>query len=242
MESKGRSAYSRVMLKLSGQAFGGDSAGPLQEERLSYLAEEIAEVCRVDIQLAIVMGAGNIVRGRRLIPMGVASVTADAAGMFATVINGLVLSDVLTRVGLRTAVFTALGASAYASPYAPAKAERSLAEGKVVICVGGTGHPFFTTDTAAALHAAELNVDVLVKGTKVDGVYSADPAVARDPQRFKRLSYRETIDRRLAVLDVPAVSLCEASRIPVIVFDVFEKGNLLKVIQGRDIGTLITEG
>lgn len=241
MESKGRSPYTRVVLKLSGEALGGGSAGPFEEARGDFLADEIAGVCTTGIQLAVVIGAGNIIRGRDIVPMGVAPVTADAAGMFATVINGLVLSDVLDRVGVGTAVFTALGASPYVPAYAPAEAARCLAEGKVVICAGGTGNPFFTTDTAAALRAAELGADALLKGTKVDGVYSADPAVVGNAKRFDHLSYRETIDRRLAMMDLAAVSMCEANRIPVVVFNVFEKGNLLKVVQGRNIGTLVSE-
>ena len=230
------------MLKLSGEALGGGSPGPLEEEKADFLAQEIAGVCNTGVQMAIVIGAGNIVRGRHIVPMGIAAVTADAAGMFATVINGLVLSDVIARAGVPTAVFTALGASAYVPAYTPAEAARCLTDGKVVICVGGTGNPFFTTDTAAALRAAELNVDALVKGTKVDGVYDADPEVVQHPQRFDRLTYRETIDRRLAVMDLAAVDLCETNNIPIVVFDVFRKGNLLKVIQGRNVGTLVTEG
>ncbi|MFH0962510.1 MAG: UMP kinase [Planctomycetota bacterium] len=236
-----RGTYKRAVLKVSGEAFGGRFRNGLSAQAVKVLAGEIAAARRRGTELAVVMGGGNIVRGRELVKEGVRRLTADSAGMFATVVNGLILCDALDRLGVEAVALTAVGEGPHVERYSPDRAARELAQGRIVLCLGGTGNPFFTTDTAAALRAAELDAQVLLKATTVDAVYSADPKTAKKARRFERIRYAEVIRQGLAVMDLTAVSLCEANGIPVIVFDAFRKGNLVRVLRGEHIGTLIGE-
>ena len=229
------------MLKLSGEALGAAGGRSFEPSRLGHITTEIAEVAQAGVSLAIVIGAGNLVRGRDITDTRVDRLTADAAGIYATIINGLVLAGALEQRGVPAALFSAVGAGRFVSEYATAPARDALDNGRVTLCVGGTGNPYFTTDTAAALRAVELGADALLKGTKVDGVYSADPNTCDSAQRFDRLTYRDVIDRSLEVMDLTAVSLCRENRLPIAVFNVFEKGNLLRATRGEAIGTLVTE-
>lgn len=239
MKSPKGPEYKRVMLKLSGEAIGSADAASFDAGRIAHVVREIADVRGAGISVAVVIGGGNILRGRDV--TGGDRIAADAAGMFATVINGLVLANALEQQGIEAALFTAVGGGRFVREYAPADARRTFDQGAVTICAGGTGNPFFTTDTAAALRALELGADALVKGTKVDGIYSADPETDAGAQRYDRLSYKEVIARNLEVMDLTAVSLCMARKLPIVVFDAFGAGNFLRVLQGEPIGTVVRE-
>jgi len=229
------------MLKLSGEALGSPDGVSFDAERVAHVVREIADAHAAGVSVAVVIGGGNILRGRDVAGAGVDRIAADAAGMFATVMNGLVLASALEREGVEAALFSAVGGGRFVRGYAPAEARRAFDEGAVTLCAGGTGNPFFTTDTAAALRAVELGADALVKGTKVDGVYSADPETDAGAQRCDRLSYREVIERSLEVMDLTAVGLCMTHGLPIVVFDAFGAGNFLRVLQGEPVGTVVGE-
>lgn len=241
MEPPSGPPYKRVMLKLSGEAIGSAQGVSFDAQRVAHVVREIADARAAGVSVAIVIGGGNILRGRDITGAGVNRITADAAGMFATVLNGLVLSSALEQQGVDAALFTAIGSGRFVPEYAPADARRAFDRGAVTICVGGTGNPFFTTDTAAALRAVELGAQALLKGTKVDGVYSADPKTDAAAQRYDRLSYQEVIARDLEVIDLTAVSLCMTNRLPIVVFNAFGSGNFLRVLQGEPVGTVVGE-
>ncbi|RMF71836.1 MAG: uridine monophosphate kinase [Acidobacteria bacterium] len=239
-EDAGR-RFSRILLKVSGEALGGSSGRGLDPVTLDRLAAELAAARADGVELGVVLGGGNFLRGAALAAGGpVGRVTADRMGMLATVMNALALRDVLAARGLDAVVLAPDTFGGAALRFTREIALAALGEGRILLLAGGTGHPFFTTDTAAALRAAEIDAGLLAKATKVDGVYDRDPAVDRDARRFDRLSCREVIERRLAVMDLTAISLCREARIPVVVFDLGISGALTAIARGEEIGTLVT--
>ncbi len=232
-------AYRRVLLKLSGEALMGDDAYGINRQTIERMVQEIAAVSRQGVELAIVIGGGNIFRGVAPGAAGMDRATADYMGMLATVMNSLALQDALRQVGVGARVQSALRIEQVVEPYIRPKALRYLEEGKVVIFAAGTGNPFFTTDTAAALRGAEMGVEIVLKATKVDGVYTADPM--RDPsaQRYERISFDEAIVRNLKVMDATAFALCREQRLPIKVFSIFKEGALARVVRGDAEGTLV---
>ena len=231
--------YRRALLKLSGEALIGDQGYGIDAKMLQYLADEISDVHRLDVELALVIGGGNIFRGSEAEARGIDRVTADNMGMLATVINGLSLQSALEQAGIVTRVQTAFEMRAVAEPYIRRRALRHLEKGRVVLFAGGTGNPYFTTDTTAALRAAEIGADVVLKATKVDGIYDEDPMTHPEAVRLPRLTYLETLQRRLKVMDATAVSLCMDNQLPIVVFDINQPGNLRSIMQGKSIGTLV---
>ena len=231
--------YKRILLKLSGEALQGSKSYGIDPEFLRRLAQEIKKVVELGVEVAIVIGGGNIFRGVSGATQGMDRATADYMGMLATVINALALQDALEKEGLQTRVLTAIEMREIAEPYIRRRAIRHLEKGRVVIFGAGTGNPFFTTDTAAALRAAEINADVLLKATKVDGIYTTDPEKDKNAKKLDKLSYKEVITNGIKVMDSAAVSLCMENRIPIVVFDVRKPGNLEKVVKGEAIGSLV---
>ncbi len=231
--------YSRVVLKLSGEALAGSHGFGLDVETIQRIASEIAEVHRLGVQMAVVVGGGNIWRGIEAVGTGIERSTADYMGMLATVLNALALQDLLEKLGVPTRVQTAIEMRAVAEPYIRRRAIRHLEKERVVIFAAGTGNPFFSTDTAAALRAAEMDAEVILKATKVDGVYDSDPAKNPDAERFPNLTYLDVINRGLRVMDATATSLCMDNGIPIIVFNMLVKGNILRTIMGEDVGTTV---
>ena len=231
--------YRRALLKLSGEALIGDQGYGIDAKMLQYLADEISDVHRLGVELALVIGGGNIFRGSEAEARGIDRVTADNMGMLATVINGLSLQSALEQAGVVTRVQTAFEMRAVAEPYIRRRALRHLEKGRVVLFAGGTGNPYFTTDTTAALRAAEIDAAVVLKATKVDGIYDEDPMTHPQAVRLPRLTYLETLQRRLKVMDATAVSLCMDNQLPIVVFDINQPGNLRSIMQGKSIGTLV---
>jgi uridylate kinase len=237
--SRSQPKYRRVMLKLSGEALLGNRDHGISPETCDAIAEEIKEVKALGIELAIVIGGGNIFRGIAGSKRGLDRATGDYMGMLATVINALALQDAMERAGVPTRVQSAIEMRAVAEPFIRRRAMRHLEKGRVVIFAAGTGNPYFSTDTAAALRASEIGAAVLLKATKVDGVYTADPL--KDPQakRYDRLTYLDALKNRLNVMDASAFSLCMDNKIPILVFDLFKRGNIKRAICGARIGTLV---
>jgi uridylate kinase len=232
-------AYKRVLLKLSGEALMGDDAYGINRATLERIVAEVAEVVGMGVEVGIVIGGGNIFRGVALGAAGMDRATADYMGMLATVMNALALQDAMRRIGLASRVQSALNIEQVAEPYIRGKAMRYLEEGKVVIFGAGTGNPFFTTDTAAALRGMEMNVDIVLKATKVDGVYTDDPNTKPDAMRYKRLTFDEAIVKNLKVMDATALTLCRDQKLPVSVFSIVKAGALKRVVLGQDEGTLV---
>jgi uridylate kinase len=232
-------AYKRVLLKLSGEALMGDDAYGINRATLERIVSEVAEVVRMGVEVGIVIGGGNIFRGVALGAAGMDRATADYMGMLATVMNALALQDAMRQIGLASRVQSALNIEQVAEPYIRGKAMRYLEEGKVVIFGAGTGNPFFTTDTAAALRGMEMNVDIVLKATKVDGVYTDDPNTNPDAMRYKRLTFDEAIVKNLKVMDATALTLCRDQKLPVSVFNIVKPAALKRVILGEDEGTLV---
>ena len=232
-------ARRRVLLKLSGEVLAGGAGHGIDAGALARLADEIREGTRSGAELAVVIGGGNFMRGTAAASDGVERVTADSMGMLATVINALALQDALERRGLSTRVLSAIEMRALSEPYIRRRAVRHLEKGRAVILAAGTGHPYFTTDTAAVLRAIELEADVLLKGTKVDGVFSADPLLDPGATRYDRLSYPEVIERRLQVMDLTAFTMGMDHRLPIVVFNVTVPGNLVRALEGREVGTRV---
>ncbi len=233
-------AYQRILLKLSGEALLGKEDYGIDPEMIHRIAVEIGEVTRSNIQIAVVIGGGNIFRGAGLAESGIDRVTGDHMGMLATVINSLALQDAMERIGIDARVMSAISVHDVCEDYIRRRAIRHLEKGRVVICAGGTGNPFFTTDTAAALRAIEIGADIVLKATKVDGVFSADPALDANAELFDELSYDRVIESKLGVMDANAVVLCRDQGMPIRVFSVFEEGNLGRLIKGEAIGTLVS--
>lgn len=232
-------AYRRVLLKLSGESLMGDSAYGIDRATIGRIVGEIAEIARAGVELAIVIGGGNIFRGVAGGSAGMDRATADYMGMLATVMNALALQDALKRAGVEARVQSALNIEQVVEPYIRPKALRYLEEGKVVIFAAGTGNPFFTTDTAAALRGSEMGVQVVLKATKVDGVYDADPMKHPGATRYARISFDEAISRKLEVMDATAFALCRDTHLPIKVFSIFKDGALRRVVMGEDEGTLV---
>jgi uridylate kinase len=231
--------YKRILLKLSGEALMGDLPYGLDPSMVQNIAQEIASVVEKGIEVAIVVGGGHIFRGIKGASAGMDRATADYVGMLATVMNSIALQDALERTGLPTRVMTAIAMQELAEPYIRRRAIRHLEKGRVIIFGGGTGNPFFTTDTTAALRAAEINADVVFKATKVDGVYDSDPKLNPTARRFKTLSYAYVLNHELGVMDSTAIALCKDNDIPIVVFNLFEPGSIRRVVAGEPIGTTV---
>ncbi|MGB9667949.1 MAG: UMP kinase [Thermosulfidibacteraceae bacterium] len=239
--SNKRPHFKRVLLKLSGEVLSGDTGIGIDGGSLVSISEEIKEVWELGKEVAIVIGGGNIYRGIKGIDVGIDRATGDYMGMLATLINALALQSSLEKIGIQTRVMTPFEIRQFAEPYIRRRAIRHLEKGRVVIFAGGTGNPFFTTDTAAALRAVEINAEVILKATKVDGVYDRDPTKYPDAKKFDKLSYLEVLDMGLKVMDSTSITLCMDNSIPIIVFSFKEKGNIKRVVTGEDVGTLIGE-
>jgi uridylate kinase len=233
-------AYKRILLKLSGEALMGDDSYGINHAVMEHVVSEILEVVRCNVEVAIVIGGGNIFRGMTTSENNqMDRATADYMGMLATVMNALALQDAMRHKELESRVQSALRIDQVVEPYIRGKAIRYLEEGKVVIFAAGTGNPFFTTDTAAALRGLEMNVDIVLKGTKVDGVYSSDPKIVPDAKRYQNLSFDEAINKNLKVMDATALTLCRDQKLPLNVFSIFKTGALKRVVEGNNEGTLI---
>ena len=238
----GTAAYRRVVLKLSGEVLMGNQPFGIATDVLPVLAAEIAEVRDLGVEVAIVIGGGNIIRGIAATQQGLDRVTGDTMGMLATIINALALQDVLERQGCFTRVLTAVEMRDVAEPFIRRRAIRHLEKGRVVIFGAGTGNPFFTTDSAAALRASEIHADVLLKGTKVDGLYTADPVKVAGATLLKKASYQYMLENGLKVMDAAAVSLCQNAGIPIRIFNIRVPGNIRRVVVGEDVGSTIDAG
>jgi uridylate kinase len=234
-------SYHRILLKLSGEALGDPTTGHgIDPGRVQTLAAQVGRVVNLGVEVALVCGGGNILRGAEFSRLGGHRATADYMGMLGTVINALALSDAIEQQGVETRVMTALEIRQVAEPFVRRRADAHLRRGRAVLLAAGTGNPFFTTDTAAALRANELGCEVLMKATKVDGVYSADPKTDPNAERYPRLTYMQVLERDLRVMDGTAITLAKENDLPVVVFDLFQEGNLERVVRGEEIGTLIT--
>ncbi len=233
------SVYKRILLKISGEALMGEDTYGINRVVIERFVAEIHEVVQLNVEVAIVIGGGNIFRGMTATENGLDRATADYMGMLATVMNALALQDTMRRNDLVSRIQSALRIDQVVGPYIRNKAIRYLEEGKVVIFAAGTGNPFFTTDTAAVLRGMEMNVDIVLKGTKVDGVYTSDPRTNSDAKRYQHLSFDEAINRNLKVMDATALTLCRDHKLPLNVFNIFKIGALKRVIMGKDEGTMI---
>jgi uridylate kinase len=234
--------YRRILLKMSGEVLAGDGGSGIDPKRVARLAEELAALVERGVQVGVVVGGGNIFRGLQGSRRGVDRVLGDQMGMLATVVNSLAVQAALERQGVPAVTLSALAVEAVAERFTARGAVRALESGQVVLLGAGTGNPFFTTDTAGVLRAIEIGADVLLKGTKVDGVYDADPVVQPGARRFDQLTYREVLERDLKVMDATAVSLAGENDLPIVVFDVNRKGDLLRIVAGECVGTLVAKG
>ena len=232
--------YRRILLKLSGEALGSADSHGIEAARVNDMAEQIGEVRQLGIEVVIVIGGGNIFRGVSGSEKGIERATADYMGMLATVINALALQDALDRRGIATRVQSAITMTQIAEPFIRRRAVRHLEKGRVVIFAAGTGNPYFSTDTAAALRANEIGAEVILKATKVDGIYDSDPKKNKEAKRFARITYLEALQKQLKVMDSTAFSLCMDNKMPIIVFDLFKPHNLKRVVLGEEVGTLVT--
>ena len=235
-------AYQRILLKLSGEALAGEEGLGISPDRATDIAQRVKQVHEMGVDVAIVIGAGNLWRGRTGLNAGMDRATADYMGMLATVMNALALMDAFERINLMTRVQSAIEMRSVAEPYIRRRAIRHLEKNRVVIFGGGTGNPFFSTDTAAALRAMEIGADVLIKATKVDGVYDKDPNQHVEAKKFEHLSYIDTLNRRLEVMDSTAISLCMENKLPILVVDLWDEKALAKALLGEKVGTLVDEG
>jgi len=234
-------AYGRILLKLSGEALMGDKAFGIEEDVVAKIADELGEVHGLGVQTAVVIGGGNIIRGLAASHRGIERVTGDYMGMLATLINALALQDALEKRGVSTRVQTAIEMREVAEPFIRRRAIRHLEKGRLVIFAAGTGNPFFTTDTAAALRANEIHADVVLKATKVEGVYDADPEKDPAASLLPELTYQEVLERDLKVMDAAAISLCRDNGIPIVVFNLFEHGNIRRVVSGERVGSVVRD-
>jgi uridylate kinase len=233
-------AYKRVLLKLSGEALMGDQKFGIDPVVANQIATDVAEIQALGVQTAVVIGGGNIFRGVAASAKGMDRATADYMGMLATVINGLALQDAMENHGIVTRVVSAIEMRAVAEPFIRRRAIRHLEKGRVVVFAAGTGNPYFTTDTAAALRAMEIKADVIMKGTKVDGIYTADPMIDPTASRYDNISYLQVLERGLRVMDATAISLCMDNRLPIVVFNLKTPGNMKRAIMGEPVGSLVT--
>jgi uridylate kinase len=232
--------YGRILLKLSGEALGGETGVSISAEAVQDMARQIREVRELGVQVVVVVGGGNIFRGLKGSERGIERATGDYMGMLATVINALALQDALEKIGVATRVQSAISMAQVAEPFIRRRAVRHLEKGRVVIFGGGTGNPYFSTDTAAALRANEIGAEVILKATKVDGIYDSDPKLNPKAKRFSQISYLDALQRQLKVMDSTAFSLCMDNKMPIIVFDIFRPHNLKRVMFGEKVGTLVT--
>jgi uridylate kinase len=233
-------AYTRILLKLSGEALMGEQAYGIDPAVATRIAQDVAEIQALGVQTGVVIGGGNIFRGLAASARGMDRSTGDYMGMLATVINALALQDALEHAGVPTRVLTAIEMRAVAEPFIRRRAIRHLEKGRVVVFAAGTGNPYFTTDTAASLRAMEMKAEVILKATKVDGIYSADPVKHPDATRYEKISYLQVLQERLQVMDATAISLCMDNKLPIIVFNLKTPGNIKRVVSGEKIGTLVT--
>jgi uridylate kinase len=233
-------AYQRIVLKLSGEALMGEDAYGINRPTIDRIVSEIADVAGLGVEVAVVIGGGNIFRGVAPAAAGMDRATADYMGMLATIINALALQDALEKAGLQTRVLSAIEMRAVAEPYIRRRAIRHLEKGRVVIFAAGTGNPFFTTDTAGALRAIEIGADAIMKATKVDGIYSADPKSDATAERLPHATYIEVLSRRLQVMDTTAISLCMENALPIIVFDLTRTGNIKRIVLGEPVGSIVS--
>jgi uridylate kinase len=240
MKKNSQPKFSRILLKLSGEALGGEAGIGINPEAVQSMAEQVREVRELGVQVVIVIGGGNIFRGLSGSERGIERATGDYMGMLATVINSLALQDALEKMGVQTRVQSAITMSQVAEPFIRRRAVRHLEKGRVVIFGGGTGNPYFSTDTAAALRANEIGAEVILKATKVDGIYDSDPKKNKSAKRFSQISYFDCLQQRLKVMDSTAFSLCMDNKMPIIVFDLFRPHNLKRVVLGEKVGTLVT--
>lgn len=240
-ESESGLAYRRVLLKLSGEALGGTNGYGISPEVIQDIAMQIRDVRALGVELVVVVGGGNIFRGLQGSEKGIERATGDYMGMLATVINALAIMDCLEKAGIATRVQSAISMSQICEPFIKRRAERHLEKGRVVVFGGGTGNPYFSTDTAASLRANEIGAEVILKATKVDGIYDSDPKTNPSAKRYRQISYSDAISKRLKVMDSTAFSLCQDNKMPIIVFDLFKRGNILGVVKGEAIGTLVSE-
>ena len=230
--------YKRVLLKLSGEALAGEKGFGIDPETVSHICREVAEVAAMGLELALVIGGGNIFRGLSSSAKGMDRSTADYMGMLATILNAMAVQDALEKAGCPTRVLSAIATTELCEPYIRRRALRHMEKGRIVICAAGTGNPYFTTDTAAALRAMELKCEAIIKATKVDGVYDKDPAKHDDAVKFRSIGYEETLRRRLGVMDASAITLAQENHMPIIVCSM-DGGNIKRVICGKDAGTLV---
>ena len=240
--SNGTPKYKRILLKVTGEVFAGPQDFGIDGKTVKAFAEEIKEVKDMGCELAMVVGGGNIFRGAVASEIGMDRASADTMGMLATVINCLALQDALEHLGVSTRVLSAIEMRQVAEPYIRRRATRHLEKGRIVIFAGGTGNPYFTTDTTASLRAMEVGAEVILKATKVDGVFDADPVKFANATKFEELTYIEVLNRELKVMDSTAISLCMDNNLPIIVFNLMEKGNIKRVVSGEALGTLVSGG
>ena len=234
--------YRRILLKLSGEILAGGGEHGIDEERINQIADEVRDVHALGVEIGLVLGGGNIFRGLAASARGMDRVHADYMGMLATVINALALQDALEKSGLQTRVLSAIEMRAVAEPYIRRRAIRHLEKGRVVIFAAGTGNPFFTTDTAGALRAVEIGADAIMKATKVDGIYSADPMLHKNAERLAHVTYIDVLNRGLQVMDAAAISLCMDNKLPIIVFDLTRSGNIKRIVLGEPVGSIVSSG
>ncbi len=231
--------YKRVLLKLSGESLMGDQGFGISPEMLVHYATKIKEIAKVGVEIAVVIGGGNIFRGLNAHHSGIERVQGDYMGMMATIINGMALQSALEKVGLYTRLISAIEVNKIAEPYIRRRAIRHLEKGRVLIFSGGTGNPFFTTDSAAALRANEIGAEVILKGTRVDGIYTADPEKDPTATKYDTISFNDVISKGLKVMDMTAFTICQENNLPIIVFDINDPDNLMNIIKGENIGTLV---
>jgi uridylate kinase len=240
MAKQGKARYKRILLKLSGEVFQNRQKGlSIDPDVVLQIAEQVMAVSRMGVDVAIVVGGGNIFRGMKGEALGIDRTSGDYMGMLATIINGIALQNALEKIGMDTRLQTAIEMQKVAEPFILRRALRHMEKGRVLIFAGGTGNPYFSTDTAAALRASEIHADILLKATKVDGVYSADPLKFPNAKRYKTLKYTEALNKSLKVMDAPAFALCMENKIPIIIFDFFRPGSIKAVVAGANIGTLV---
>ena len=232
--------FSRVLLKLSGEILANKDGFGIDSDKVKYLAEEIKSIHDIGINIGLIIGAGNIFRGMQAAAGGMDRVTGDYLGMLATIMNAIALQDALEKFGCQTRTLSAINVTQIAEPYIRRRAIRHMEKKRIVIIAGGTGNPFFTTDSAAALRATELNSEIVLKGTKVDGVFDKDPMKFTDSIKYDQVTYSDVIKNDLRVMDMTAITLCKENNIPIRVFDIKNKGHLLDIIMGSNIGTIIT--
>lgn len=241
MKKKLPGKYKRIILKISGEALAGEKKSGIDYDTVYSIAQEVKEVHKMGVDVGIVIGGGNIFRGGRGKNFKIDRVVGDYMGMLATIINAMAFQDILEQMGVSTRVLSAINVEELAESYIRRRAQRHLEKKRVVIFAGGTGNPYFTTDTAAVLRATEIGAEIVLKATKVSGVYSADPELVKNAKRYTKISYIDVLNKNLKVMDSTAISLCMENKIPIIIFNLREKGNIKKVVLGKSTGTLISE-